>query len=110
MIRDTISEIEAKVKHARSINEQKRHELLSLLASLKSEIARLPETQADRVRSITGFAELSAHEATRDPKDQELLDLSLKGLASSVREFEASHPALVKTVNEISMVLANMGI
>jgi TRAP-type uncharacterized transport system substrate-binding protein len=60
--------------------------------------------------SFTGFAQTSAHEATRKDKNEDLLDLSLKGLTSSVNELESSHPKLVEIVNRISYMLSNMGI
>jgi hypothetical protein len=38
------------------------------------------------------------------------VELALQGLASSVEAFETSHPELVRIVNAISMMLANIGI
>jgi len=110
MIEDTITNIEARIKAADAINEDRRQELLQLLATLKSEVAKLSKTDGDQAQSIAGFTELSTHEATRARKNPELLDLSLKGLTSSVAEFEQSHPQLVQLVNAISNTLASLGI
>ena len=110
MIEKTIKSIETKVGDAKSIDEKDRTELLKLLGELKGEVTELSKTHAEHAESITGFAQVSTHEATRDTKNEELVKLSLKGLTSSVEELETSHPQLVAVVNKISHILANMGI
>lgn len=110
MIEKTIKNIESRVADAKSIDEKDRNELLKLLGELKEEVTELSKTHAEHAESITGFAQVSAHEATRDTKNEELIKLSLKGLTSSVGELETSHPQLVAVVNKISHILANMGI
>jgi hypothetical protein len=84
--------------------------LLGLLATLKSEVAGLSDTHQDQAQSIAGFTAVSAHEATRDERDPELMQLSLKGLSHSVGGFEESHPKLVQAVNSICTTLSNLGI
>ncbi len=110
MLKTTITSIENKIKHNASIKDKERAELLKLLSSLKDEVSELSKTDKEHAESITGFAQTSAHEATRKNKKEDLLDLSLKGLTSSVDELESSHPKLVETVNRISYMLSNMGI
>ena len=110
MIEDTIEKIEARIESAESIKEERRRELLELLRTLKSEVARLSKTNEEQAHSIAGFTELSAHEATRSEQNPQLLKLSLDGLSSSVEGFEESHPRLVQIVNAISNTLANLGI
>jgi len=110
MIEDTIGEIEARIQGTEAIKEDRRQELLRLLGTLKSEVAKLSETHGEQAQSIAGFTQVSAHEATRAEQDPELLKLSLDGLGSSVRGFEESHPQLVRIVNAISNTLANLGI
>jgi hypothetical protein len=110
MIEDTVSKIEARIQSSDSITEDRKRELLQLLHTLKSEVASLSKTHGDQAESIAGFAEVSAHEATRTKQNPELLNLSLKGLSSSVEGFEKSHPQLVQIVNTISNTLANLGI
>lgn len=110
MLHETISKIEAKLRTANSIKEEHRSELLGLLSTLKNEVGALSRTHDEQAQSIAGFAELSAHEATRAKKDPELLKVSLQGLASSVDGFEKSHPELVGIVNRICTTLSNMGI
>src|SRR5262245_36823788 len=110
MIEDTLHKIESKIQGADSIKDDRKRELLQLLGTLKSEVAGLSKTHGEQAQSIAGFTEISTHEATREPKNPELLDLSLKGLKSSVEEFEGSHPKLVQIVNAISNTLSNLGI
>jgi len=110
MIKDTISDIEAKIQASDSISVERKRELLQLLHTLKSEIASLSKTHGEQAQSIAGFTELSMHEATRAEQNPELLKLSLRGLGSSVQGFEESHPRLVQIVNAISQTLSNLGI
>jgi hypothetical protein len=110
MIKDTLAKIEARIQHVNSITDDNKTELLTLLSTLKEEVEELSETEFESAESITGFAQISTHEATRQEKNQQLLQLSLDGLASSVREFETSHPKLAETVNSFCQILSNMGI
>jgi len=110
MIEETISKIEAKIQNSEAIKADRRHELLQLLGTLKSEVAELSKTHGEQAQSIAGFAELSTHEATRSEQNPQLLNLSLKGLNSSVQELEKSHTRLVQLVNAISNTLSNLGI
>ncbi len=109
MIEDTISKIETRLQ-SEALHPERRRELLDLLSTLKAEVAALARTHSEEAESIAGFAEISAHEATRSEKNPQLLDLSLRGLNSSVEGFEHSHPRLVQIVNAISNTLSNLGI
>jgi hypothetical protein len=110
MIEDTVSKIEAKIQGAESIPESRKRELLLLLSTLKTEVSNLSKTDHEAAQSIAGFTEVSAHEATRREQNPALLDLSIKGLTSSVDGFEKSHPQLVQLVNAISQMMSNLGI
>ena len=110
MIYDTISKIEERIRAAEAVGGENKAELLKLLAALKSEVAGLSQTHAEDAQSIAGFTAVSAHEATREGRNQELVRLSLKGLSSSVQGFEQSHPRLVQVVNSICTTLSNLGI
>jgi hypothetical protein len=110
MVEETITQIEARIKKAKSLNEEKKKELLDLLSTLKTEVSQLSKTAAEDARSITGFTEVSIHEAIREEKNPQLLKLSLKGLSTSVERFENSHPKLVGIVNSICNTLSNIGI
>jgi prefoldin subunit 5 len=110
MIQNTLNEIEAKIRNAPSMNEERKHELLQLLSTLKSEVGKLSKTHDEQAQSIAGFAQISAYEATRTKQNPQSLHHSLEGLRSSVEGFEKSHPRLVQIVNNISNTLANLGI
>lgn len=110
MIKDTLKKIETKIQASGSITEGSKAEMLTLLATLETEITNLSELEAEHAESIAGFIERSTHEAIRQKKNPELLTLSLEGLSASVKGFEESHPRLVADINYISNVLATMGI
>jgi Mg2+ and Co2+ transporter CorA len=110
MIEKTIGEIEARIRNADSIGDDRKRELLQLLGTLKTEVSTLSKTHGEQAQSIAGFAQLSAHEATREEQNPRLRELSLRGLQSSVEGFEKSHPKLVEIVNRISNTLSNLGI
>ncbi len=110
MIEDTLQKMEGRIRNAASLKDENRTELLGLLGTLKTEIENLAHTHAEEAQSIAGFAGISAHEATREERNPQLLQLSVKGLAASVSGFETSHPRLVEIVNSISLMLSNLGI
>ncbi len=92
------------------MNEETRQELLSLLATLKTEASALSRTHAQEAQRIVGLTQASANEATQQNRDSERLAGSLADLSASVDGFEKSHPQLVHLVNRISEILANLGI
>lgn len=110
IMKDTISEIEERIRNAGSLKPESRAELLDLLGQLKSQIAALSETHQEQAQSIAGFAGISAHEATREEKNPKSLKFSILGLQSSVHELEQSHPQLVGVVDRLAAMLAGMGI
>lgn len=110
MIQDTISKIEERIRAAEAVGGENKAELLKLLAALKSEVSGLSKTHSEEAQSIAGFTAVSAHEATREERNPELVDLSIKGLSSSVQGFEDTHPRLVQVVNSICTTLSNLGI
>lgn len=110
MIQDTLTKIEAQIEGTDSIKDGRKAELLGLLTTLKTEINQLSQTNQDQAQTITGFAQVSAHEATREEKNPQLLKLSLDGLSASVEGFEQSHPKLVDIVNRICTTLSNLGV
>jgi hypothetical protein len=110
MIHDTIGKIEERLRQSDAVRNENKAELLQLLATLKAEVSTLSHTHSDQAQSIAGFTAVSAHEATRTQKDPELMELSIRGLSSSVEGFEESHPKLVQVVNSICTTLSNLGI
>lgn len=110
MIKDTLDKLTARIDGLSTVSEHKRRELAALIATLKTEVLDLSETESERAESITRFADLSTHESTRAAKNEDLQQLSLEGLSASVEGFEASHPKLVQIVNSICLTLSNLGI
>ena len=109
-MKDTISEIEERIRNAASLKPEHRAELLDLLGQLKSQVGALSQTNQEQAQSIAGFTGVSAHEATREEKNPKSLKHSILGLESSVHNLEQSHPQLVAVVNRIAAMLASMGI
>ena len=107
---NTIENIEEMIRTNKPLNENNKTQLLNLLATLKPEIAKLSNDQAEHAESVAGFIERSTHEALRQDKNPTLLKLAIDGLSASVKDFEASHPQLVEDVNSIASALANIGI
>jgi len=110
MVEETITQIEARIKKAKSLDDERKKELLDLLSTLKTEVSKLSKTDAEDAPSIDVFTEVSILEAIRAEKNPQLLKLSLRGLSTSVERFENSHPKLVGIVNSICNTLSNIGI
>ncbi len=110
MINDKISKIEEKISHSSNISENSKKDLIKLIADLKEEIKELESEHNEEAQSIAHFAESSAHEATKNNKNENLIEYSLKGLTMSVRDFETTYPKLTDTVNSIAEILSNLGI
>ena len=110
MIQEQLDKIEKRLEASESVKEGEKTDLLNLLSNLRTEIDSLSRTHCEEAESITGFAELSTREATRQEKNPALLKLATEGLAFSVEGFETSHPKLVEIVNAFCTILANLGI
>lgn len=110
MINDAISKIEAKILENEVLKEDKKKELIELVEALKKEIVSLSDNDKENAASIANFTSSSAHEAIKSDKNEELLAISLDGLATSVRKFEVTHPELTKAVNAVCNFLSNLGI
>jgi hypothetical protein len=107
MPQETIQKIKDIIENNSSLPPEKKKELLAMIAELKEEMSHLDH---DDARSIIGFAEMSAHEATKARGNEKLKALSLDGLRASIESFEVSHPKLTAVVNNIANSLSNMGI
>ena len=110
MVDETLEKLTAMIQQSTALPEERKTELLQLLTTLRREMATLAETHTEHAASITRFTDVSTHEAVRQQRDPQLVDLSLQGLSSSVRELETSHPQLVNLVNSICMLLSNIGV
>jgi hypothetical protein len=102
--------IESTIQRTRNIPDDRRAELLTMVAGLKSEIKTLSETHHEEASSITRFADASAHEASRAQKNPQLAETALHGLRVSIQGLEDSHPVLVGMVSRFATALSNMGL
>ncbi|OGR46897.1 MAG: hypothetical protein A2X40_02555 [Elusimicrobia bacterium GWC2_65_9] len=110
MIEETVAKIEQAIRRAGDADPKHKEELIRLLGQLKAEVRGLPAAQGEKARSIAHYAEAAAHEAARKEKSAKLLEMSRGALQESVVGFEASHPRLTAVVNDISALLARIGI
>lgn len=107
---EALLKIEAAIAKIQAGNSAEKAELVALLKKLKEELAALPESRTDDVRSVGNFTAAAAHEVTRENSSVQLRNLSISGISYAVKGFEVSHPELVSVVNEICMILARLGI
>lgn len=110
MLKHTLATLEQKIKSSQNIPEDKKQEYYELLNRLNEEVSNLAETDLEKAESIKKFTKATAHEATRDELNPNLLKASVDGLYESVREFRNTHPRLVDTVNDICIFLSKLGI
>ena len=110
MLKHTLEKIEKKIKISPNIPDEKKSEYFNLLNDLNTEINKLQLSHNEQAKSIKGFTKISAHEATRDELNPNLIKIAMDGLSSSVKEFEISYPKLVGIVNSMSSFLSKLGI
>jgi len=110
MLKDTISKLKDKIMASENIPEDRKQEYYELLNRLDAEVNELGKTDQEKAESISGFTKISAHETTRREVNPNLLTIAADGLSESVKEFEASHPRLVSTVNDFLTFLSKIGI
>ncbi|UPT74174.1 MAG: DUF4404 family protein [Elusimicrobiota bacterium] len=84
MVEETLKKIEAALSRAQHDGPANKQELVRLLGELKAELEH--ERRGDVLRPID------------------------RGLRDAAIEFNATHPQLAVTVNEISTLLASIGI
>lgn len=110
MVAETLHRIEQHIQAATTLPAAQQAELLRLMGLLRAELTTLEASHTEQAVSLVGFAERSAHEATRTQKNPHLLALAMQGLETSVDELAVSHPHLVQVVNALSTLLANSGV
>lgn len=90
MIKNTLEELEHLITQAEAMPPDKKQALLTLLATLKAEVQALAATNQEEAASISGFAQVSTHEATRSAPNPQLRNLSSKGCGS--RSLASNNP------------------
>jgi hypothetical protein len=107
-MKNTLQEIKDKLSGDSLISEDKKNELLSLLDELEGEMGNAGS--GDQMRNISSHVKRTAEEVIKEEKNPDLIEKALNDLRDSVTEFEVSHPKLFEKVNNISAMLASMGI
>jgi len=85
MIKETVEKIEAALREVNAANPKNKAELVALLEKLKSEV------NAER-------------------RDKGTIDRAEESLKLAAVEFEVEHPKLAAVVNEVTTMLASIGI
>ena len=109
MPQNTIERIEARIRSGK-VSEENKVKLLALVERLKKEIGSLSESDGERALKIAKLAEESSVLAVGEERDPETLRFMLETLGKTVGEFNVTHPRLVSIVNELSLMLASIGI
>lgn len=108
MIHETIRKIEESLA-GDAVAPERRREALRLLAELRAELGALEATRGADARRIAELT-ASAHATARSGATPEARADAAGRLVTSVREFEATHPALTSVVGRISELLASAGL
>ncbi len=110
MIDETLAKLTTTIHQSPTLTAEQKAELLRLLSTLHTEVQTLAETHDEHAASIARFTDVSTHEAVRQQRNPQLVELALQGLASSVNELETSHPKVVNLVNSLCVLLSNIGV
>ncbi len=104
MYKEKLETIKERIRTSRMRPERKT-EVLHLLDELAREIEALPSTSRDEADRLVEIANRSTRAAIDDSENY-----PLKELEASVKEFEIRYPNLVRIVNRICMMFANLGV
>jgi predicted neutral ceramidase superfamily lipid hydrolase len=110
MALDRLGHLEARIHETHELSPQQKEEILRLVAELKEAMAAFPTIPEAHAPSRTRVTDTAEAETTRQDKLQHPVRRAMDDVSTWVEAFEASHPELVNTVNQISTLLANMGI
>jgi|SRR5215216_3264899 len=109
MTDEHINKIKLAVNAADHIPEEKKAELLELVANIKPAVAKIAQTHPQDAKTIGQSVEASVHEIARENKRPERLEGAVRELKQSVEKFEASHPDLAAFVSRYSTLLSALG-
>jgi hypothetical protein len=100
MIRDQFAELRAVVERSTDLPEATRDKLLQLADELENEV--MSSGAAERAKEMQDDAEMSSDEEQSEGG-------AGTGLVSAIEGFEASHPELSNTVNNVAAMLSKLG-
>ena len=111
MIDDTIARIRRRVEDASRLSSEDREAILGELDALQNEITPEDrESTLERIQSVLGFTEMTAHEAGREERSETLVAKALDAAETSIVELEASHPTAAAAFRRICEILSRIGI
>jgi metal-dependent hydrolase (beta-lactamase superfamily II) len=100
MIRENFAELRAVVERSSDLPEATRTKLLQLADELEQEV--MNSGAAERAAELEAEAEAAEAEEQSENTDN-------TGLVSAIEGFEASHPELSNTVNNVAAMLSKLG-
>jgi hypothetical protein len=110
MALEQLRHLEARIHETSELNPQQKEELLRLISEVKEAMAAFPNPRERHAPGREPMPDTAAAETTRPDTPQHPVRGAMDDVSASVEAFEAAHPELVNTVNQISTLLANMGI
>lgn len=101
---EKLETIKERIRTSRMRPERKT-EVLHLLEELSKEIESLPSNSRKEADQLVELANQSTKAAIDDSENY-----PLKELEDSIQEFEVNYPDLVRIINRICMMFANIGV
>ena len=101
MLKDTLKRMRAIIDQKGDLSADKKKELHDLSEQLHRELGQVEKVSKEKAESIAGFAQVVTHESLRENKSEELHHHSVQGLKVSAREFEVTHPGLMRVIQSI---------
>ncbi len=86
-----------------------REKLRKHLADLQSEINRLKENDTETREKLAGLTS-EIEQMIANPDDSEHKNALINNLQANIESFEIKHPDLTGVLNQIMVMLSNMGI
>lgn|GEM_PF-4260204 len=109
MALETLERMKKRIAQSDGIAGDDKAALADLLAELEAEIEHLPEDHHDHMKTVAGFAELSALEASKTDTDEDLLHHALDGMRKAAERFGENHPKVVRVVSDVAKTVGRMG-
>ena len=101
MLKDELNRLEQLIKTSKNLEPERQQELINLAERLRRELNQLAETAEEDAKTISGHVHQVAHTSLQDQKDETMVASAADHLKQSVREFEVTHPALTRVIQQI---------
>ncbi len=113
MIRQTIKELEERIRQSGQIAQEDREQLLDLVTQVQEELENLPEQSRSelaaqvKLERVAQASELSREEAQ---KELDAIRRASTDFSGAMLRFETAHPRLTDLANRLAMMLSSVGI